>query len=195
MTPELLLSYIGWAGTFLYLVNHAYISVISDWNRTIYFGGNLTAATLLVIQSVYLDSWQAVVINGFWMLVSICLLAGMSFDKIKIAAKQYYLVCASLFAALVCLCVMSLVSTGDWTLTIQLFAWSSAFVFCSSYFLFSATRISSRAYLILNAYAAIALLPLLWEKQNWPVFALEVAWAGISIYGVGKSYQQVHLID
>jgi hypothetical protein len=80
-------------------------------------------------------------------------------------------------------------------MSIQVFGWSSAFVFCSSYFLFSATRISSRAYLILNAYAALALLPLLWQKENWPVFALEVAWAGISIYGVAKSYQEVHLID
>ncbi|MBF7074066.1 hypothetical protein ISG33_11715 [Glaciecola sp. MH2013] len=195
MTLEVFLSYIGWAGTFLYLVNHAYISMMSNWKRTLYFGGNFLAATLLVVQSVYLASWQAVVINGFWMLVSICLLAGMSFDNIKIAAKHYYVVCVSLFVALISLSTLSLLSTGSWASTIQLFGWSSAFVFCSSYFLFSATRISSRAYLILNAYAAIALLPLLWEKQNWPVFALEVAWAAISIYGVAKSYQQVHLID
>jgi hypothetical protein len=86
-------------------------------------------------------------------------------------------------------------ASQQWSMSIQVFGWSSAFVFCSSYFLFSATRISSRAYLILNAYAALALLPLLWQKENWPVFALEVAWAGISIYGVAKSYQEVHLID
>ena len=195
MSLEVLLTYIGWAGTIIYLVNHAYISVVSNWKRLVYFGGNFCAAALLVVQSVYLQSWQAVVINGFWMIVSICLLAGMSFDKIKIEAKHYYQCCGLLLLILMFVSAYSFWASQQWSMSIQVFGWSSAFVFCSSYFLFSATRISSRAYLILNAYAALALLPLLWQKENWPVFALEVAWAGISIYGVAKSYQEVHLID
>lgn len=195
MRLELLLTYIGWAGTIIYLLNHGYISTVVNWKRKLYFGGNFVAAALLVVQSVYLLSWQAVVINCFWMVVSICLLANISFDMVKVRAKHYYQVCAIVFILIVSLSIYSVLLTAKWNAAIDMFGWSSAFVFCSSYFLFSALRITSRAYLVLNAYAALALLPLLWFNQNWPVFALEIAWAGISIYGVAKSYQHVHLID
>ncbi|MDT0594372.1 CBU_0592 family membrane protein [Glaciecola petra] len=190
MNLEIIFSILGWSGTVIYLANHTYISVKADWRKWIYFGGNLIAATFLLIQSTYLASWQAVVINAFWMLISMCLLAGISFERIYVNAKYYYVLCAVLFSSL---CITGLFI--DFVHLAQLFAWSSAFVFCSCYFLFSAKRISSRAYLTFNIYAALVLLPQLYFTSNWPAFGLEVAWAAISTYGVIKSYQNVHLID
>lgn len=190
MNISMLLSIIGWIGTAVYLINHIYISVSPNWKRIVYFGGNLVAASLLVIQSAYLSSWQAVVINGFWMIISACLLAKIPFDSIKLTAPAYYKICTVFAILLLSYCLLS-----DLQVSIHVIGWSSAFVFCSSYFLFSANRLSSRAYLLLNACAAIALLPLLWINHNWPVFALEIAWASISIFGVIKSYEDIHLID
>lgn len=180
----------GWSGTVIYLANHTYISVKVDWHKLVYFGGNFIAATFLLIQSTYLASWQAVVINGFWMIISICLLVGISFERINVDVKFYYVICALLLGGL---CVSSVFL--DWVCLAQLFAWSSAFIFCSCYFLFSAKLISSRVYLGFNIYAALVLLPQLYLTSNWPAFGLEVAWAAISTYGVIKSYQTVHLID
>lgn len=190
MSLELFFSIVGWCGTVIYLANHTYISVNADWRKLIYFGGNFVAASFLLMQSTYLASWQAVVINGFWMVISLSLLAGISFENIRVSAKHYYVFCAF---ALSGLCVS--IAFLDWETVVQLFAWSSAFVFCSCYFLFSAQRITSRAYLMLNIYAALVLLPQLYLTSNWPAFGLEVAWATISSYGVIKSYRRVHLID
>ena len=73
-----LLALIGWSGTLLYLLNHAYISLAPNWKSTIYYGGNLIAALCLVLTSAVAQSWQAVVINSFWAIISVLLLANIS---------------------------------------------------------------------------------------------------------------------
>ena len=181
---------IGWCGTVLYLLNHAYISLVKNWRPSVYFGANLLAASSLTVQSVYLASWQAAAINGFWMLISALLLLGVKMDSIKANAKAYFI-----FSALLLALVLSSILYVDLAYYFEILGWSSAFFFCSSYFLFSAKRISSRAYLAINTYSAIALMPQLWTNANYPVFTLEVAWAIVSIIGIVKSYQDVHLID
>lgn len=181
---------LGWCGTAVYLANHAYISLVTSWRPKIYFSGNLVAATALTVQSVHLSSWQAAVINGFWMAVSTLLLIDVKMDSLKLTAKSYFS-----FSALLLLTVFSSFFLIELTEFYKVLGWSSAYFFCSSYFLFSATRISSRAYLSCNVYAALALLPQLWLNANYPVLTLEIAWATVSLIGIIKSYNKVHLID
>ncbi|MFQ3249368.1 MAG: hypothetical protein ACI9O6_001176 [Glaciecola sp.] len=186
----MLMLIVGWFGTILYLANHAYISLVKQWRPKIYFLGNLIAATSLTVQSVYLSSWQAAAINGFWMLISALLLSGVKMDSVKINAKSYFAFSGILLAS-----VLSSFVFIELTQFYDILAWSAAYFFCSSYFLFSAKRISSRAYLAVNVYAALVLLPQLWLEANYPVFSLEVTWALVSMIGIVKSYQEVHLID
>ncbi|AEP29458.1 hypothetical protein GNIT_1334 [Glaciecola nitratireducens FR1064] len=181
---------LGWCGTFLYLANHAYISLVTSWRPKVYFSGNLFAATALTVQSVHLSSWQAAVINGFWMTVSTLLLIDVKIDSVKIRAKSYFS-----FSALMLLAASASFFLIEITTFYEVLGWSSAYFFCSSYFLFSAKIISSRAYLSCNVYAALALLPQLWLSANYPVLTLEVAWAIVSLIGIIKSYNEVHLID
>lgn len=186
----MLLTIIGWLGTVLYLANHAYISLIKNWRPKVYFLGNLIAATSLTVQSVYISSWQAAAINGFWMVISALLLIGVKMDSVKITAKPYFV-----FSGILLTSVLSTFIFVELTQFYDILGWSAAYFFCSSYFLFSAKRISSRAYLAINVYAALVLLPQLWLQANYPVFALEIAWALVSLIGIVKSYQEVHLID
>lgn len=181
---------LGWFGTVTYLANHAYISLVKQWLPKVYFSGNLLAASALTVQSVYLSSWQAAAINGFWMLVSALLLLGVKMDSVKITAAPYFA-----FSGLLLTGALGSVLFIELTQYYNILGWSSAYFFCSSYFLFSAKRISSRAYLAINIYAALALLPQLWLNANYPVFTLEIAWAIVSLIGIIKSYNDVHLID
>jgi len=181
---------LGWCGTILYLANHAYISLVTNWRPKIYFFGNLMAATALTIQSVHISSWQAAVINGFWMTVSTLLLVDVKMDSIKISAKSYFS-----FSGIILSSVFASYFFVELTEFYAILGWSSAYFFCSSYFLFSARKISSRAYLSCNVYAALALLPQLWLSANYPVLTLEIAWAIVSLIGIVKSYSRVHLID
>jgi hypothetical protein len=180
----------GWFGTIMYLVNHAYISFVRDWRANVYYTGNLLAATALTVQSFYLSSWQAVAINGFWMITSMLLLLGVRMDRIKIRSLHYFTFSGILLAS-----VLASIFFIELTQFYDVMAWSAAYFFCSSYFLFTAKRIPSRAYLAINIYAALALLPQLWLSANYPVFTLEIAWAIVSLIGMIRTYNEVHLID
>ena len=186
MTAVVLL---GWSGTVLYLLNHAYISLQSQWRRDIYFAGNLLAASCLIISSVAAESWQAVVINGFWALISLLLLAKFNLQKLPISQKYLNGGVALFWLWL----IAQLQQQGQFDFAIL--GWSSTLVFSVAYLLFSAERMAQRRYLLWNAYAALALLPQLWLDQNLPVFALETVWALISLYGAALKSTQVHLID
>lgn len=179
----------GWCGTLIYLVNHAYISLVPQRNNAIYYGGNFLAAILLVISSVASGSYQAVVINGFWALISIVVFANLDLKRLPVS-RQFFNAVIALFA--IAILYNGLVSEQ---LDIRLLGWSSAFVFSASYLLFSVAKIRILTYLLWNAYAAFALLPQVWLDENWPVFGLEVCWGCISIYGALRRFNQIHLID
>lgn len=180
---------LGWFGTIAYLVNHAYISLVPQRNDAIYYGGNFLAASALVISSLVSGSYQAVVINGFWALISILVFAKVNLQGLPVSRR--------LFNGVLAVFAIAFVYQGliNHTLDIRLLAWSSAFVFSASYLLFSVHKLRTLHYLLFNAYAAFSLLPQVWLDQNWPVFVLEICWGGISIYGAVRRYNEVHLID
>lgn len=184
-----LLALIGWSGTLLYLLNHAYISLAPNWKSTIYYGGNLIAALCLVLTSAVAQSWQAVVINSFWAIISVLLLANISLKNAPFTQPLFNSGIALLW---LWLAAQSLFSGA---LDLTILGWTSAYVFSFAYLLFSAGRMAQRHYLLWNAYAALALLPQLWIDQNLPVFALEIAWACLSVYGAARRYSEIRLID
>ena len=186
----MVIAFVGWLGTLLYLANHAYISVVPNWRTQLYYSGNLIAATLLVLQSYIVSSWQALTINVFWMIISASLLIRLNLNRIPVSKKSF-----NLMVLLLILWLVFTLLKGSLIDTINTLGWTSAVVFCACYLLFSAQKISHRLYLMCNTYAAVALLPQLWITANWPVFSLEVVWAGLSVWGIVKSYDNVHLID
>jgi hypothetical protein len=180
---------LGWLGTVTYLLNHAYISLVPQWRPSIYYGANLVAALALVATSLHSQSLQAVAINGFWALLSIALLYGLPVAKLPFSSRLFHQL------LLVFAIAIGYLSSVNGAQAVIALGWSSVFVFSAAYLLFSSGKMKTRHYLAFNGYAALALMPQLWLDQNWPVFGLEVAWAAISFYGVGKHKDDVHLID
>lgn len=187
-----MITILGWLGSLLYLVNHGYIAVVKNWNTNIYYAGNFFAASFLVVSSLIISSYQAVVINGFWALISVLLLLKFDVAKVPLSKRIFQL------GFIIIIAFLAFVAYRDgWnSSTFQNYlGWSSSYVFCLSYFLFCSKKLSHVNYLLFNVYAACCLLPILWLQQNFPVMGLEVCWALISAYGVFKRLDEVHLID
>lgn len=183
------LDFLGWLGITFYLLGHAYISIVKDWKKVIYYSGNLIAAVSLVISSTAIESWQAVVINVFWAIISILQLLRYDLSKVLFSMLAFKIILAGVWLALI---IMSVVKQS---VQLDILGWSSAFVFCAGYLLFTANKMSLNLYFICTAYAASSLMPQLWLDQNWPVFTLEVCWIIISVYGLISKYNEPRLID
>ena len=184
-----LVGFIGWIGTSLYLINHGYLSVIKDWRPTIYYSGNFIAAMALLINGTVLSSWQAVVINSFWAIISLLLLFSVDLKKLASSKVLFEASLATLFLGLL------IKSTYQFKLDTQWLAWSSSYIFCSVYLLFSSEKIGLKHYLLWNFLAAIILLPQLALDANWPNFWLEVVWASISIIGFIRKWKAPDLMN
>ena len=183
------LEVLGWIGTVLYLLNHGYISVTTDWNKEIYYSGNAIAALLLVISSLAIGSWQAVIINSFWAIVSVRSLLGSGTSNKMITHQQFGVVLLIILLA----AFLSIFIAPE--ATISILGWSSVWVFCISYLLFTSGDILPRYYFLYSAYAATVLLPQLWADSNMAVFYLEIVWAVLSLYAAKKRFSQAHIID
>ncbi|RHW76174.1 hypothetical protein [Colwellia sp. RSH04] len=183
---------LGWIGSLLYLIGHAYISMVKSWSPKIYYASNLIAALSLVISSLILFSYQAAVINSFWALISILLLKKIDISKVPVSKRSFYIGSV----AIIGWCAFVGYDSG-WKSTnfYTVLGWSSSYAFCLSYFLFCSKKVTHIKYLLINIYAAGAIMPILWVQQNWPVFSLEVCWVAISAYGVYARMDEVHLID
>lgn len=184
-----MISIIGWFGTLLYLMNHTYISINKNWQPNLYYIGNAIAAVCLIISSYFSSSWQAVAINSFWAVISIALLVGVNLNVLRLSKRFFY---AVIFIILISFFGKYFIQSQ---LDFALLGWSSAFVFSGCYLLFSQEKMKLRFYLCWNAFAAITILPQLWNDGNWPVFGLEVIWAIISIYGAARRFEEVHLLQ
>ena len=183
------LAIVGWMGTFIYLINHAYLSFMSQSNRTIYYSLNLIAALSLVASSFYIASWQALFVNLFWALISLAMVFKLPLEGFRFNKVWFYGILSAV------LLVFVAVSVWNLQINISILAWASVIVFSVAYLLFSTNVISQREYLLWNMYAAFTLLPELWRDDNYPVFFLEVVWGIISLYGAIKMSRHVHLLD
>lgn len=184
-----MIEFLGWFGTTLYLINHVYLSFCRDWRRGFYYSGNLIAASSLVASSAYLQSWQAVAINAFWAIISILILFKLNLRKLPLTSRRFIL----LFLVTLLICVVAYLKAPDqiWNLV----SWIAAVLFSLSYLMFSAAKMPARYYQLCNFFAAGMCLPALWIQANYAVFALEVAWAFISIWAAVRQFNEAHIID
>lgn len=173
-------SFLGGLGTVIYLASHAYLSVKTNCNRRVYYGGNFVAALMILMSSAVIGSWQAVAVNGFWAAVSALLFFGVGLLRINGLVFRFvlFLVSAGVVAAWI--------RSGD--LGFGGLSWLSVLVFSLAYLFFCAGKITPGVYFLWSAYAALTMLPQLWLDQNLSVFALEIVWAGVSFFGAQRWY-------
>lgn len=173
-----LLVFLGWIGTLIYLIAHAYISLSATWIRGLYYTLNLVAASLLAVSSLYIKSYQSFAINLFWMIVSLLLLFSIDLSRFSFSLVLY--------RAAIMACFLSLGYFVVQGLVIGFIGWVSVFVFCASYFLFTSEKMRRSEYLLWQAFAATAIIPQAWIDSNWPIVGLEVCWAGVSMFGFAR---------
>ena len=165
---------LGWAGSLLYLANHAALSLVRPYPEKIYLGANLVAALSVAIASVVLASWQSVGVNAFWAIVSLQAMTGPARTPDFLKERQVRLVMAGVVLA------ACLAAVQSFQLGLEILGWSSVIGFGSAYFLFANNKISRAMYFLYNGWAAVLILPILWIDGNWPVLALECCWAALS---------------
>ena len=184
-----MISILGWFGTCLYLINHAYLSLYSKWKRRVYYIGNLLAATALVISSSLLMSWQAVAINGFWAVISLMILCGVNLRALPVNSRRW------IFMASIVVLIAVVIWWREPDKLWSLVSWGAALIFATAYLVFSAEKLAPRHYQLANVVAALMCMPQLWLDNNYAVFFLEVAWSIISAWAAYRRYQEMHLID
>lgn len=169
----------GWAAFALYLLAHAYLSILKDINKPIYFSLNIAAAFLLAVSSLSISSWQAVLINVFWGLVSYGGLVNSTI--LSRFVPRYWRTLAPVAALTVAGGVASFI---DMETALTLLGWAGVWLFCGSYLLFTATKIDRIAYLWASLVSYSLLLPIYYIQTNWPSFTLGIAWSAITIAGL-----------
>lgn len=172
------MDFLGWAGAAGYLLNHAGFSLRSDYPRKLYFAVNLVSASLLVVSSFAISSWHPVANNGFWAVVSAIALTGGRLPglPLKLPAKHWLAVCGALAAAALLL--------TDQAVAIEALGWVSVLAYAGAYLAYAARAVGRRRYLAINVAAAILQMPVLIGDENWPVLALQAAWAALSLAGL-----------
>lgn len=165
---------LGWAGSLLYLANHAALSALRAYPERVYLLGNLVAAVLVGAASLALHSWQSVGVNLFWAAVSLQGLAGREVHARMLSERWFRRLTGLMVSGGVMAAAVSLRLSAD------LLGWASVAGFCGVYFLFANHEVGRPAYFLYNVLAALLILPVLWLDRNWPVFALEACWAVLS---------------
>ena len=184
-----IIEFLGWFGTCLYLLNHAYLSLYAKWRPPVYYWGNFLAAAALIVSSFVISSWQAVAINGFWAVISLLMIAGVSLRALPFTSYRLWL----MIGVVAAIGTFALWRSPEkvWSII----SWLAAITFGLSYLLFCAERLAPRHYQVANVVAALGCMPQLWIDLNYAVFFLEFAWALISARAVYKRYKEMHLID
>jgi len=170
-------SVLGWSGVILYLLAHGRISVLKHKADREYYLMNLIAAVLVVVSSLIISSWQPVIINTFWALVSLAAVCRFRLPSLFLDNRVLALLVGLMFVA----GTLYIVMIGK--IGFSILAWSSVIAFCFSYWLFSCRQLSQKGYFLFSMYAAYILLPQLYLDTNWPVFVMELVWGSLSVIG------------
>lgn len=168
---------IGWLGTVLYLTSYLYLSIYKHASLLVYHACNFVAAACITVVSVVLHSWQAVVINVIWGLISVARVFEQPLGFLRF--KPAYLEAVLGLCSGVALFALPFLPAFSF----NLMAWSATMAFCLGYLLFASEMVGKSRFFIYNAFAALVILPQLWVDVNYPTFAMEMIWFVISIYG------------
>ncbi|MEM9937814.1 MAG: hypothetical protein AAF768_03115 [Pseudomonadota bacterium] len=169
----------GWISFGVYLWAHALVSIFRSDNRPFYYLLNIIAAVLLMVSSFAIASWQSVLINLFWGVVSY---AGYSQSStFKSYSPRPRLTIAPGVVLLLVGVVWSFIS---FEATLTILGWAGVWLFCGAYLLFASERITRRGYLWFSIISYALLLPIYYVQANWPSFTLGVFWTLITVFGL-----------
>lgn len=171
---------LGWFAVGLYLADHAYLSLRQTIRWPVYYSVNLVAALAFVVSSAALLSWQSVFINAFWAIVSILALVGVTLRVPATAGRVSVVVVGAM--AVIALPVMII----DLHAGFEIAGWAGSALYCIAYFLLAQALIKRPRFLVLNAAAAILLIPIYWVQGNWPAVGMSVSWATVSVVGLAR---------
>lgn len=169
---------IGWVGTLLYVASYLYLTFSPAFKPSRYYLGNLLAAICICVVSLALFSWQALIINLFWVVVSF---AGLKDWKLGIKLPNQ-IVSIAIMSVIVITSVV-IFSFFKSALGISMMAWSSTICYCFGYLLFTNQILEEDTYFIVNGVCSILIIPELWNDQNYPTVVLQIIWLIISITG------------
>ncbi|MFK7885942.1 MAG: hypothetical protein AB8G16_03675 [Gammaproteobacteria bacterium] len=177
----MIVSILGWFGAGLYLLNHAYLALKKGHESALYYWLNLIAAVALVVSSAAIYSWQPVITNAFWVVVSALALlrAPREATQRTMMIRESWVV----WPIAAALSVGAAVALGRFYLGLSIIGWGGTVLFSTAYLMFATGAIARPRFLIYNAIAAFALAPILFLDANWPVFALEIVWGITSLAG------------
>ncbi len=174
----MIFSTLGWVGTALYLGNHAYLSFHRSHDPNLYFALNFFAALALVISSSAISSWQAVATNFFWAVVSLIAIANIPLSR-RVSFSEFWITTLIVVSGIAGIAYALL----DYATGMTILGWSAGALFCAAYLLFTTGTIKRARFLLYNIMASACLMPILYLHGNWPVFALEIAWVTVSLFG------------
>ena len=75
MSPKLLIDFLGWSGSILYLLAYALVSVKkAEGDSLLYQGINVVAGVLLVVYTLYLGAYATTGLNAVWVAIGLATL-------------------------------------------------------------------------------------------------------------------------
>lgn len=173
--------YLGWVATASYLIGHVYLALKPDYIARLYYGLNLIGAVGFIISSGAISSWQSVIINIFWAVISIAALRGAS--RLPTFPLSRWVLLGPTFLAAV---ISGFIFIIEKNLGANILGWAGTLLYILGYYLFASESVKKWQFLVYNTIAALILLPVYYIDGNWPAFALSAIWSLISIFGLIK---------
>lgn len=168
----MILEIIGWAGSILYILSYFLLSYNIIKREKLYYLLNKIAALLIIIISVYKETYQSVIVNLIWLYISY-----LGYINKTLTFKFFTENIMHMISILFLSASFLIICFFNYFLFIEVLAWFSVFAFSSAYFLFSVKEIKEKMFHLYNFIAALSLIPKMIEFENYQVLILEILWA------------------
>ncbi|MBL0687721.1 MAG: hypothetical protein JJV94_07895, partial [Sulfurospirillum sp.] len=167
----LILETIGWLGSILFIGAYFLLSSRIIKKDSLYYMFNIIGALFILTVSIYKNTMQPIILNLFWIYFSYVAYKKNVFKYTLINVKLFnILIFSALFFSFI-----SLILT-QYSLTLDILAWTSVFTFVTSYYLYSTHKIELHQFNIYNFIAPLTLIPKMYVFENYQVVVLEVVW-------------------
>lgn len=176
-----LIELIGWVGSIIYILSYLLIAYNLIPKGKLYYLLNKIAAILVIIISVYKNTYQPIVINTIWLYISYL---GYYKKEIQVSFLNKYIMYSVSVLFFITTFFFLLI---DYKLAFDILAWFSVFSFSISYFLYSMNEIKEKIFHFYNFLAAISLIPKMLLFDNYQVASLELLWGFFALMAYVRS--------
>lgn len=177
----LIVELIGWIGSIIYIISYFLIAYKFITKGKLYYLLNKIAAFLIIIISVYKNTFQPIVINVIWLYISYLGYHNKKINFNFLNKKSMHIISAILFSISFLLLII------NYKLAFDIFAWFSVFAFSISYLLYSMNKIGDKVFHFYNFLAAISLIPKMILFGNFQVALLELIWGILALVAYIKT--------